>query len=83
MNNDFENNLSRILSENKTSISRDHILTSTLINTKRIMTELKEIEKHLLSETHTDIFSMLILGSQLENLKREFIKIKKDYLKKW
>lgn len=83
MNHDFENYLSLIKKDSETVLTKEHLITGAIVNTKRIIIELQELESVILTEAHNNIFSLLILGSQLETLKRELIKIKQEYQKKW
>ena len=83
MNHDFENYLSLIKKDSETVLTKEHLITGAIVNTKRIIIELQELESVILTEAHNNTFSLLILGSQLETLKRELIKIKQEYQKKW
>ena len=82
MNNNFSDYLSSIHSDDTKELTREHLITGTVINIKRIILESQELESMIVSNTHNNIFAMLILGAQLENIKRELIKIKQEYQKK-
>jgi hypothetical protein len=82
VNNNFSDYLSSIHSNDTTELTREHLITGTVINIKRIILELQELENIVVANAHDNVFAMLILGSQLENVKRELIKIKQEYQKK-
>lgn len=83
MGNNIEEYMSLIKSsEEKTPLTREHLVTGVVINIKRIILELQELKDKVLSDTYTDDFSMLLLGTHLEDIKRQIIKIRQDFLKK-
>ena len=80
---DFKNYLSTINEDGKTVLTKEHLIAGAVVNVKRIILELQELEIAILKESNNSIPSMLILGSQLETVKREVIKIKQEHQKKW
>lgn len=84
MNNDFEKYLldSKCSKKYDAKLLHENLITGVIINIKRIILELEELEKTILDESHGDDFSTLISGAQLENIKREILKIKQEYPKK-
>lgn len=83
MSNDLEYYLSLLKMGGETNLTREGIVASAIVNVKRIVIELQELENYILAKTNISDLSTLILGAQLETIKRELIKIKQEYQKKW
>ena len=82
MENDVKNFLSDIKKNHNNELTREGLITEVVINIERIVIELHEIKKITLETGHEDTFSIVILGSQMEKVKRDLIKIKQEYQKK-
>lgn len=82
MDNNFSDYLFSIHSNDTHELTHEHLITGAVINIKRIMLELQELESMIVTNARDNVFTILILGSQLENVKRELIKIKQEYQKK-
>lgn len=63
-------------------LTNEYLLTNIVINIRRLSLELEELEKIVLENYCEDVFSALILGANLEKMKRDIEQIRKDYLKK-
>lgn len=82
MNNDLNEYISHLKGDEPQELTREHLITGTVINIKRILLELQELENIILANSHNNTFSIIILGAKLETIKREVIEVKREYQKK-
>lgn len=82
MNNDLKEYLSNIKESDTKALTRENIIMGAVINIERIILELQELKKVILTNSHDSVFTMLVLGAQLEKIKYELIDIKQEYQRK-
>lgn len=81
MNNNIQEYLTRIKNNSSKPLSREEIITEAILNVKRLIIELQELENIIMSKSN-NTFATIILGTQLEHIKCELIEIKHKYQKK-
>lgn len=64
-----------------TPLTNEQLAAGVMVNINRIMIELQDIKDSIINST-LDIYSIFLLGAQIELIKRNIITINQEYLKK-
>ncbi len=80
----YDNYISAIFNGKKdtTQLTYEELVTRVILSINRTKIEIQDLEQLIVNKKDNNVFSLLILGTQFEIIKKEIIKIKQDYLKK-